>query len=111
MVGSVCNTTTIACLLVAAYVGWCSLGIHRVVRCVRAYMRALEEGWFVLPPGRRPAHPESFTSNATPPISPNPHIPTQMYPLQYLPPLEPGTPTLDPLWAAGRGFDVLCYLR
>lgn len=32
VVGSVCNTTTVACLLVAAYVGWCSLGIHRVVR-------------------------------------------------------------------------------
>ena len=34
-----------------------------------------------------------------------------MNPLAYLPPLEEGQPTLDPLWAEGRTFDVLCYLR
>lgn len=36
---------------------------------------------------------------------------TQMYPLRYLPQLEPGTETLDPLWPEGRGFDLLCYVR
>jgi len=33
VVGSVCNTTAIACFLVTAYVVVCSRNIHRVVRC------------------------------------------------------------------------------
>lgn len=102
-VGSVCNTTTVACLLVAAYVCWCSLGIHRVVR------RAPNLDGDDWPDAQCPPTP------CLPPFSINmyTHFDTrgQMYPLQYVPPLEPGAPTLDPLWPEGRRFDLLCYIR